>query len=369
MKGHIRKRGNKYCIVIDIGPDPETGKRRQKWFSGYKTKKEAEKDVAKKITELNEGTFVEPSKLTLKDYLLEWLEIKRMSLEKSTFANYRSSINKHVIPSIGMIALHKLNVIHIQKCYKSALDSGISNNSILLLHRILKTALNLAVKQNITSRNPAAFAEIPKKEKNSIQTWTEEEVKKFLLHSQESRYHIGYLLAITTGMRLGEVLGLRWQDVDFNIHTVTINQTIDYENKIKASTKTSSSKRTIPIPLEVIEELKKHRLQVNKDKLRIGSAYHDLDLINCTEFGMVIKRGNFRNTFFRILNSANIKRIKFHDLRHTHATILLKQGVNPKIISERLGHRDISLTLRVYSHVLPNMQEEAVKNFGKSIFG
>ncbi|MEV7211461.1 Arm DNA-binding domain-containing protein [Streptomyces sp. NPDC093554] len=145
MKGHIRKRGNKYCIVIDIGPDPETGKRRQKWFSGYKTKKEAEKDVAKKITELNEGTFVEPSKLTLKDYLLEWLEIKRMSLEKSTFANYRSSINKHVIPSIGMIALHKLNVIHIQKCYKSALDSGISNNSILLLHRILKTALNLAV--------------------------------------------------------------------------------------------------------------------------------------------------------------------------------------------------------------------------------
>ncbi len=245
------------------------------------------------------------------------------------------------------------------------MDNGIANNSILLLHRILKTA----VKQNVISRNPATFAEIPKKEKNSIQTWTEEEVKKFLLHSQESRYHIGYLLAITTGMRLGEVLGLRWQDVDFEKHTITINQTSGHDDKIKKTAKTNSSKRTIPVPKETIESLKKHRITINKEKLKCGSAYQDFDLINCTEFGMVIRRANFRNTFLRTIDNAGIKRIKFHDLRHTHATILLKQGVNPKIISERLGHTDISMTLRVYSHVLPNMQEEAVKNFGKSIFG
>ncbi|MEC2916847.1 Arm DNA-binding domain-containing protein, partial [Bacillus cereus] len=225
MKGHIRKRGNKYCIVIDIGPDPETGKRRQKWFSGYKTKKEAQADVAKKITELNEGNFVEPSKLTLKDYLIQWLEVKKMSVEKSSLSRYRSNINKHIIPTIGMIPLHKLNVMHIQRCYQSALNNGLANNTILFLHRTLKAAINLAVKQNIISKNPATFAVIPKKEKSSIQTWTEEEVKQFLLHSQDSQYHIGYLLAITTGMRLGEVLGLRWQDVDFNNHTVTINQT------------------------------------------------------------------------------------------------------------------------------------------------
>ncbi len=143
--------------------DPETGKRRQKWFSGYKTKKEAQADVAKKITELNEGTFIAPSKVTLKDYLNHWLEIKSMSIEKSTFAGYKAFINQHVIPSIGMVALHKLNVIHIQKCYKAAIDKGIANNSILLMHRILKSALNLAVKQNIISRNPADFAEIPKR--------------------------------------------------------------------------------------------------------------------------------------------------------------------------------------------------------------
>lgn len=369
MKGHIRKRGNKYCIVIDIGPDPETGKRRQKWFSGYKTKKEAQADVAKKITELNEGTFVEPSKITLKDYLVQWLEIKKMCVEKSTFSSYSSNITYHIIPSIGMIALHKLNVIHIQKCYKSALDNGVSNNSILLLHRILKTALNLAVKQNIISRNPADFVEIPKKEKTSIQTWTEEEVKRFLLHSQESRYHIAYLIAITTGMRLGEVLGLRWQDVDFRNHTVTINQTVGGDDKVKNTAKTNASKRTIPVPVETIEAIKKHRIQINKEKLRMGSAYQDLDLINCNESGGVLKRDPFRRKFYKEINNAKVKKIKIHDLRHTHATILLKQGVNPKIISERLGHTDISLTLRVYSHVLPNMQEEAVKNFGKSIFG
>ncbi|ACO28786.1 site-specific integrase [Bacillus cereus] len=368
MKGHIRKRGNKYCIVIDIGPDPETGKRRQKWFSGYKTKKEAQADVAKKITELNEGTFVEPSKITLKDYLIQWLEIKKMSVEKSSLSRYQSNINKHIIPNIGMISLHKLNVMHIQKCYQSALNSGIANNTILFQHRILTAALNLAVKQNIIPRNPATLAVIPKKEKSSIQTWTEEEVKQFLLHSQESRYHIGYLLAITTGMRLGEVLGLRWQDVDFNNHTVTINQTLGHDNKIKTSAKNNSSKRTIPIPLEVIEELKKCKLQVNKDKLRIGPAYHDLDLIICNKLGEVTTRTTFTRHFDKVIKNAGIKKIKFHDTRHTHATLLLKQGVHPKVVSERLGHSDISLTLRVYSHVLPNIQEDAVKAFAKSIF-
>ncbi|MED1089749.1 site-specific integrase [Bacillus paramycoides] len=369
MKGHIRKRGNKYCIVIDIGPDPETGKRRQKWFSGYKTKKEAQADVAKKITELNEGTFVEPSKVTLKEYLIHWLEIKSMSVENSTYTSYKGYINNHIIPSIGMIALHKLNVIHIQKCYKFAMEKGIANNSILLMHRILKNSLNLAVKQNVISRNPAIHVEMPRKEKTSIQTWTEEEVKKFLLHSQESRYHIGCILAITTGMRLGEVLGLRWQDVDFNNHTITINQTSGHDDKIKKTAKTNSSKRTIPVPIETIDSLKKHKITINKEKLRFGSAYQDFDLINCDMSGKVLRRSTFRCNFDKLIRNAGVKKIKFHDLRHTHATLLLKQGVNPKIISERLGHTDISITLSVYSHVLPNMQEEAVKNFSKSIFG
>ncbi|MGG0727252.1 tyrosine-type recombinase/integrase [Bacillus paramycoides] len=368
MKGHIRKRGSKYCIVVDIGPDPETGKRRQKWFSGYKTKKEAEKDVAKKITELNEGTFLEPSKITLKEYLYEWLEIKKMSIQKSTYDVYKSFINTHIVSSIGMVPLSKLNVMHIQKCYKNSLDNNSAKNTTLLAHRILKSALNLAVKQRIINQNPVALAEIPKSEKTSIQTWTEDEVKTFLLHSQDSRYHTGFVLAITTGMRLGEVLGLRWQDVDFDNHTVTINQTLGHDNKIKTSTKTNSSKRTIPIPLEAIEELKKRKLQVNKDKLRIGSGYHDLDLITCSNLGKVTTRSTFGRHFDKIIQNAEIKKIKFHDIRHTHATLLLKQGVHPKVVSERLGHTDISLTLRVYSHVLPNMQEDAVKIFAKSIF-
>ncbi|MBZ8121439.1 tyrosine-type recombinase/integrase [Bacillus thuringiensis] len=369
MKGHIRKRGNKYCIVIDIGPDPETGKRRQKWFSGYKTKKEAQADVAKKITELNEGTFVDPSKLTLKEYLLEWLEVKKMSLENGTYISYKAYINAYIMPTIGMVSLHKLNAIHIQKCYKATIDKGIANNSILLMHKILKSALNLAVKQNVITKKPANFAEIPKKEKSSIQPWTEEEVKSFLFHSQDSRYHIGYVIAITTGMRLGEVLGLRWQDVDFKNSTVTINQTIGFDNKVKLTAKNKSSKRTIPVPAKIIEALKKYRTQVNKEKLRLGSAYKDLDLINCNEVGEVLKRCTFRAHFKKIIKKAGIKEIRFHDVRHTHATLLLKQGVNPKIISERLGHTDISMTLRIYSHILPNMQKEAVENFGKSIFG
>lgn len=368
MKGHIIKRGSKYSFVLDIGPHPETGERRQRWFSGYKTKKEAQTELAKKITEINEGTFVEPSKTTLKKYLCEWLEIKKMSVQNSTYDVYKSCINAYIAPTIGMVPLSKLTVMHIQKCYKKMSDMNSAKNTTLLVHRILKTALNLAVKQGILYRNPATTAEIPKAEKSSIQTWTEDEVKTFLLHSQNSRYHIGFILAITTGMRLGEVLGLRWQDVDFKNHTVTINQTVGHDDKIKTSAKTNSSKRTIPIPLETIEELKKRRLQVNKDKLRQGSAYNDFDLIICENSGGSTRRNTFRRNFLKIIRNAEIKTIKFHDLRHTHATLLLKQGVHPKIVSERLGHSDISLTLRVYSHVLPNMQEDAVKAFAKSIF-
>ncbi|WP_375337791.1 site-specific integrase [Bacillus cereus group sp. BfR-BA-01319] len=180
---------------------------------------------------------------------------------------------------------------------------------------------------------------------------------------------MAYLLVITTGMRLGEVLGLRWQDVDFENHTVTINQTVGGDDKIKKTAKTSASNRTIPVPVETIEAAKKHRIQINKEKLRMGSAYQDFNLINCNKSGEVLYRNTFRLKFYKEIKNAAVKKFKIHDLRHTHATLLLKQGVNPKIISERLGHTHISLTLRIYSHVLPNMQEEAVKNFGKSIFG
>ena len=177
MKGHIRKEEINIASLLISVLIQRQGKEDRSGFLDIR-QKEAQADVAKKITELNEGTFIEPSKVTLKDYLNHWLEIKSMSIEKSTFAGYRAFINQHVIPSIGMVALHKLNVMHIQKCYKTAIDKGIANNSILLMHRILKSALNLAVKQNIISRNPADFAEIPKKKK-PYQTWTEEEVKSF----------------------------------------------------------------------------------------------------------------------------------------------------------------------------------------------
>ncbi|MCU4903203.1 site-specific integrase [Bacillus cereus group sp. TH43LC] len=154
-----------------------------------------------------------------------------------------------------------------------------------------------------------------------------------MLHSQNSRYHTGFILAITTGMRLGEVLGLRWQDVDFDNHTVTINQTLGHDNKIKQSAKSNSSKRTLPIPIETINALKEHHLFIKKEKLRFGNAYSDFDLIVCTMSGNFVYRDYFRKCYYKIIQKANVPKIKFHDLRHTHATLLLKQSVNPKIVS------------------------------------
>lgn len=368
MKGHIRKRGKKYCIVIDISPDSETGKRRQKWFSGYKTKKEAEADVAKKITELNEGTFVEPSKVTLKSFLSEWIEAKKINVKKSTYDEYRGIIKNHLVPHLGEIKLEKLNAMHIQRLY-SKLSETMAANTINLVHTVLSTALNQAVRFKLIPFSPTKMVESPRKEKTSFQVWDEEEVKHFIQISQKSRYHIAYVLAITTGMRMGEILGLRWQDVDFKHKTISINQTLSHDCKLILDTKTKNSKRLIPIDDGTLGALQKHQLRVKQEKLKAGPAYHNFDLVVCSQLGNLVFRSQFHVNFKTYIEKAELKVIRFHDLRHTHATLLLKQGEHPKIVSERLGHKDVLITLNKYSHILPGVQEEAVKNFGKSIFG
>ncbi|BAR82929.1 DNA integration/recombination/invertion protein [Bacillus thuringiensis serovar tolworthi] len=368
MKGHIRKRGTKWCIVVDIGTDPETGKRRQKWFSGYKTKKEAEKDVAKKITELHEGTFIQPSKVTVNTFLAEWIEAKKINVKKSTYDEYRGIIKNHLIPHLGEIKLEKLNGMHIQKFYNK-LNETLSANTINLVHTILSTSLNQAVKFKLIPFNPAKMVESPRKEKTSFHVWDEDEVKHFIKASQKSRYHIAYLLAITTGMRMGEILGLRWQDVDLKNKTISINQTLSHDCKLILDTKTKQSKRLLPIDDGTTAALQKHKLRVKQEKLKAGQAYYNLDLVVCSQLGNLVFRSQFHVNFKTYIAKADLKVIRFHDLRHTHATLLLKQGVHPKVVSERLGHKDVLITLNKYSHILPGVQEQAVENFGKSIFG
>ncbi|MEI4622112.1 site-specific integrase [Bacillus cereus] len=209
----------------------------------------------------------------------------------------------------------------------------------------------------------------PRIETKDIQTWSLEEANQFLQHTENERLHIAYVLAIYTGMRRGEILGLRWRDCDLEQAKVSIRQTLArVDGKLVfQEPKTKGSKRRITITEEVISALKKHRSEQNKYKLLLGPGYIDNDLIVCTEDGKPIDPRNLLRHFARMKKETNVPELRFHDLRHTHATILLLLSENPKVVSERLGHSRVDITLDIYSHVLPDMQENAANNFEQAM--
>jgi integrase len=195
-----------------------------------------------------------------------------------------------------------------------------------------------------------------------MMVWGIEEIKTFLGVAKQYRLYIAFHLAITTGMRQGEILGMRWKDVDLEHGIAYVRQTLSHDGKeFLVGGKTASSVRSIKLPEESIVLLRKHRAIIAREKLQLGQEYVDYDLVICTSKGTAISPANLRRTYNRLIKQADVPAIRFHDLRHTHATLLLSQGVHAKVISERLGHNNIKTTLDIYSHVLPNMQDEAAK--------
>ncbi|MEK3744757.1 site-specific integrase [Brevibacillus sp. FSL K6-0770] len=370
MKGHVRKRGSKWCFVLDLGKDETTGKRQQKWFSGFATKKEAEKAMAEKITEINQGTYIEPSKEMFSSFLTSWLDNKRMSVRSSTYRNYEWLVNIHILPHLGKYELSKLNPMHIEAFYRMLKrdDSPLSDEVITKIHTIINAVLTRAHERGFVAKNVAKLVDKPRFSKKKMEVWSEKEVLQFLDVAREDRLYIAFFLAITTGMRRGEILGLRWKDIDFENGEISVQQTLSNKGDELQEPKTKSAQRSIALPEQTVAELKKHKRRIAQEKLMARSVYQDNDLVVCTSVGTKVLPRNLIRTYYRLLKKADVPKIRFHDLRHSHATLLLKKGVHPKIAQERLGHANIRITLDTYSHVLPNMQSEAAKQFGDSLF-
>ncbi|MEB2584696.1 tyrosine-type recombinase/integrase [Bacillus cereus] len=349
----------------------EDGKPRQFKKRGFKTKQEAQKVMLELEQSLTLGTYVQPNKILYKEYLLErFLEDKMTKVKKQTLNTYRWIVEKHIIPAIGDVELTKLNPIIIQGLYnRLTKEKALSDENIQKVHTLINDSLKKAERWGLIARNPAALVDRPKAVKKEITVWNVEEVRKFLKYAKKSgRYYIAFLLALTTGMRQGEILGLRWKDVDFGNGCVRITQTLSSDGKdLLPYTKTKSGSRTIDLPEETVIALKKHWLFIRGEREK-NRSYKNLDLVVCTEFGTPTHKSNIRRVFKSIIKKADIPKIRFHDMRHTHATLLLLQGVNPKIVSERLGHADVRITLDTYSHLLPSMQKDTAIKFGKMLF-
>lgn len=313
------------------------------------------------LSEVHTGTYVESSKLPYGEYLESWFNTKKHSVGIQTAKVLKGYLNSRIIPSLGNIKLAKLTSLHMQNYVNSLKDEGLKRGTIEKIIKVIRNSLEHAIDLELISKNVAAKTKLPKADKEELTVWNEHEVQLFLKAVKDSRYSMAFHMALVTGMRQDELLGLRWKDVDLEKGHLTISQTLSHDGKtFLLGGKTKSSLRKILLPASTVAKLKKYRAVVLKEKLSQGEEYQDNDLVMCTHSGTPINPANVRRSLNALIKKAAVLKIRFHDLRHTHATLLLAKGVNVKVISERLGHSNIKITLDTYSHVLPTMQEDAV---------
>jgi len=382
MRGTIEKRASGYSIRCDVGVDPVTGKRIQKRQSGFATKKEADAALAKLISEVDQKRHPNASKMTVADWLNKWLDMHcSEGLSASTVRGYRMIVELHLIPSLGGVKLAKLTALQIQDYYtgtqasgrkdaKKSREGNLSPRTVAQHHRVLHRALKQAVRLGLIPSNPCDMVDPPRYEKVAPETLSDQDVPKVLETVRGTYLYIPVLIALATGARRGEILGLRWVDVDFERSTVTIRQNLLRIKRqfIFRQPKTAESIRAVKLPKSVINELRSHQVKQKKWRLAAGQAWSDTNLVCMHEDGSPINPDSLSSYFRAVMKDAGFQGISFHGLRHSHATILLKWDVHPKKVSERLGHSSTKLTMDTYSHVTPTMQDEVANLLDEKLF-
>jgi len=358
--------GAKWYYRYDI-IDPATGKRKQKEIGGFKTKEEAEEAAKKILAEIQQGTYVEPTKMTVEEFLLDFVEnTLKGEVAPNTYEQRLSFVKNHIAPKIGKTKLSDLSPSQIQKFYNE-LREQYGAGHVQNIGNLLNKALTQAVRWNIISRNPAALVKKPSTSRKNakMKTWTVEEQKKFLEYakSESTFYYVMFLLALTSGMRKGELLGLKWDDVDTKRGIVSVKRTVVWAQKnlyLKDIPKTESSIRTIQIPEQTAKTLKKWQLACPANLLNL--------VFPSPKTNGILYPNSLDKAYQKAIRESGVPYISFHGLRHTFATTLLANNVNPKIVQEMLGHSTIKTTMDTYSHVLPNMQRSAADQLGAVLF-
>jgi integrase len=316
--------------------------------------------------------------MTLSVFLDEWLPSVKSTVRPSTYATYETVVNSYLKQHIGALPLQAITPITLKTLYADLLAhgkrngrDGLSPSTVRYVHAVMRKALKDAVRSNLVQRNVAELVDPPRITRAQIRTWSAREVRTFLNHVRSDRLYAAYVLAATTGMRRGEVLGSRWQDVDLDHGRVSVSQTLvvvsGYDVQY-SEPKTAKGRRMIALDSQTTEALKEWRESQLVERALWGDAYEDADLMFCREDGKPLHPDQFSDAFWRHVAAAKLPRIRFHDLRHTHATLALAAGVHPKVVSERLGHASIVITLDTYSHAIPAMQETAAELVASLVF-
>jgi integrase len=368
MKAHIRERSaGHFAIVVDV-PDPVTGKRRRKWHSFKGTKRGAQIEAAKIVSALKDGSYLEPSKTTLAAYLDKWLGHVKAQVTPKTHERYSQIVKNNVVPALGATVLTKLKPAAIAAAYANALaggrrdgkEGGLSPRSVGHVHRVLKEALTQAVKWELLHRNPCAAVDPPKVEWKSMATYDLSQTAEMLDVLRDHPVYIPALLAVLCGLRRGEVCALRWRNVDLAKGQISVTESIEQTKAgLRVKSPKSGKGRTVALSATAVEELRAYRLRRVQDMLQLGLKMSNDDTVVAHADGSGVSPIWLSQHWARAIAKTSLPRLRFHDLRHAHATHLLASGINPKIASERLGHSKVGITLDLYSHVIPGMQEDA----------
>jgi integrase len=387
MRGHIHKRqwkgrGGKtqtlWYVVVDVGQGDD-GKRQQKWHGGFKTRSDAQRAMADIVRALERQTYVAPRRLTFGEFVRgEWLQMMRSQLKVSTWDSYDRNLRLHVLPVLGGRQMQAITAGHLNALYQSLLaggnhtrKGGLAPKTVRYVHTTISKVLSDAVDLGLVSRNVAASARAPKLGKAGVKQmrfWTPEELDSFLGFVQDDWLYPLWHLTAMTGMRRGEVLGLRWVDIDFGSARLSIRQElISVAYEINFSTPKSHRARVIDLDPETVNVLKRHR-DSQREAVPATQRAKDLVFVRRDD-GDLIHPDRLTQMFDLRVKRSGCPRIRFHDLRHTHATIGLRAGVPIKVMSERLGHSSPAFTLQQYAHVIPGMQAEAAAAIADLIRG
>lgn len=381
MQGRVfqrtKGRGRPWSFVLDLPPGPN-GKRRQRLKGGFPTKVEAQKALAAVLADVQRGVVVEPSKVTLAQFLEDWLTSVSRSLKPTTWEGYAHAVRVWIVPRIGRYRLNAITPEILERLYASLETEGrqdgtggLGPRAVRLAHQVLHRALGQAVTWRRLATNPAdAGLHLPRQVRKPFKTWSEAEARRFLEASAEDRLAALWALMLSTGMRRGESLGLRWDDVDLAAGRVSVVQhVVVVQNRAAIQEiKTPASRRSVALYPDVVGALRKHAARQKQDRLLVGPAWQESGLVFTTAIGTVLHPRNVRRSFDQLVAKAGVPPITLHDLRHTAATLALKAGAHPKLVQEMLGHARVAITLDLYSHVVEEMHHDVADKLGRLLF-
>ena len=352
------------AIVVDY---------RRKWIYG-KTRRDVADRLRKIQGDVAEGRPVIDERLTMAEYLNRWLyEVAKQRTRPMTWRGYEQLVRVHILPSLGRVRLAKLTPQHVHSLVNQKVREGrLSPRTIQYMHSVLRAALNQAVRWQMVHYNAAAMVSPPRGARREAMALSPEEARRLLDAARGDRLEALYSVALALGLRQGEALGLKWGDIDLDSGMLRVrraSQRIPHQGTQLVETKTARSRRTLIMPPIVISALRAHRARQVMERLAAGERWADLDLVFPSKRGTLADGPNITHRFHRLLKRAELPAMRFHDLRHACASLLLVQGVHPRVVMETLGHSQISLTMNTYSHVLPAMQREAAARLDELLTG